>query len=335
MKKILNIIIVIAILGSLLPLTYADDVMNSSNDVEIDAETQQQIEIMNNGFGAEIRLLQLENAIIKNINMGNEIISILNEYDMNVTNFELILAEFELVKQELQSADHNSSDAVNVFVDLKHDAVNLSKEFRQTLRALFNTSMLDQIQNQTRNMTNNQDGNLSQHIQYKIRHYNKNQFQKIYQLLGENWSLLIHRYQNGTMTQSQLKQNITESIKQAGKEKQFNFLALLKQEKIRYKIHAQYNGQNSGIGFQQRQENRLKGRLMRAENLSDNPLQTELMNRLRLKINATETPGNDDNQGGQGNGNQGSGDSKNDGSSNGHGGNNGHGGPQNPGGGGQ
>ena len=41
------------LMGSMLPLAFADESGNTSNNVVIDAETQKQVEIMNNGLGAE------------------------------------------------------------------------------------------------------------------------------------------------------------------------------------------------------------------------------------------------------------------------------------------
>jgi len=47
----MNIFIVLILLSSILPLAFADESDNASNNVQIDAETQQQTEIMKNGLG--------------------------------------------------------------------------------------------------------------------------------------------------------------------------------------------------------------------------------------------------------------------------------------------
>ena len=300
-------------MGSMLPLAFADESGDTSNNVVIDAETQKQVEIMNNGLGAEIRLLQLEKAIIKNINIGEEIISLLNEYDVNTTELQVILEELELlILPEVQAADPNASDAVSIFVDLKHDAVNISTDFRDTVRGLLTDSILEQIQQRTRNMTCNQTQALSQTIQNKIRQYNSNQFHNIYQLLGENANREILGYQNGSMTQNQIRQNITMRLNQTEKENQFSLLASLKQQKIRYKLQAQNRVQNTSEGFEQRQENRLQKRLQRIEDLPYNPLYQQLMKRIQNKLNnmgQTGGNGNGPNSGGD-NGDSGSGQEK-------------------------
>lgn len=269
----------------MIPLAFADEPGTTLNEVDIDAETQQQTEIMNNRLGAEIRLLQLEKAIITNINTGEEIITILEESDVDAIDLQTILAEFNLLLQEVQSADPNATDAVSVFVDLKHDAVNLTMEFRETLRELSTDSMLDQIQQRTRNMTRNQTRDLFNSIQNKIRQYNSNQFRNLFQHLGENGDEYIHRYRNGSMTQNQLRQNITMRINQSEVKEQFTLLKSLKTQKIRNQIQTQNRIQNATEEFQQRQENRLQRRLQKIKDFPDTPLNQQLTKRIQNKLN--------------------------------------------------
>jgi hypothetical protein len=289
----------------MIPLTFADESDTYSTEVEIDSKTQQESEIMHDGLGAEIRLLQLEKAIIENINKGNEIISILNETDMNITDLQLVIEEFKLLKSDVQLADPTASDAVSIFVDLKHDAVNLSTDFRETVRGLLNNTLTDQIRQLTRNMTCNQTQVISNSIQNKIRQYNSNQFRKIYQGLGENSSEFIRRYQNGSMTQNQVKRNITSRFNQTERGNRFIFFSSLKQQKIKNKIESQNQIQNASEGFQQRQENRFMKRLQEIEDFPDNPLYNQLMKRLQNKI---DDIGGNGNNGSSGNGSNNGGD---------------------------
>lgn len=309
----MNVLIVLILLSSTIPLAFADDSGNTSNNVEIDIETQQQTEIMKNRLGAEIRLLQLEKAIIKNIDTGEEIILLLNGSDVDTTELQVILEIFEvLILPEVRNADPNASDAVSIFVDLKHDAMNLSKEFRDSVRRSLTDSMLNQIQQRTRNMTCNQTQDLSQAIQNKIRQYNSNQFRNIYQLLGENAHAELRGYQNGSLTQNQVRMNVTMRLNQTEKDKQFSFLTSIKQQKIRSRIQLQHRIQNASEGFQERQENRLQKRLQRIEDLSDNPLYQQMMKRIQNKLNDTNDAGSDGNGSNNGgdNGDGGSGQDK-------------------------
>lgn len=299
MKKIMNVLTVFILLSAMIPLAFADEPITTSNEVDINAETRQQTEIMNNQLGSEIRLLQLEKAIIKNIKTGEEIVTLLENSDVDPIDLQVILAEFDFLLEEVQMADPNASDAVSVFIDLKHDAVNITKDFRETIRGLLNTTLKDRIQQQTRNMTCNQTQNLSNSIQNKIRQYNSNQFRNI---LGVNGSECINHYQNGSMTQKQLRQNITMRINKSEKGNQFIFLSSLKQQQIKNKIQSQNQVQNASEGFQQRQENRFKNRLQRMKDFPNNPLYNQLMKRMQNKINAVDDEGNGTNGSGSNNG---------------------------------
>ena len=252
----------------MIPLGLADETDNNSSDVVIDQETQQQVEIMNNGLGSEIRLLQLEKAILKNMNIGENILSFLNESDLNITDLQLILAEYALLLQEVQSSDPNTTDIVEIFVDLKHDAINLSKEFRNRLTLLVNNSHLEQIQQHTQNITCNTTLTLNETIRNRIRQYNSNQFCYLYRLLGENCSEFANQYQNDYLTMNMIKQNLTEVISQMNKVSQFNLITTIKQKKIQVKIQAEFEVQNASDGFEQRQLNRLQNRLQNVGNQS-------------------------------------------------------------------
>lgn len=340
----MNILVALILIGSILPIAYADNTNNNPKNEYIDKETQQQTEIMNtNTMGAEIRLLQLEKAIIKNIEKGEQILTIINDSEYNITDLQVILAEFYLLQEEVQTADPNATDAVSTFVDLKLDAVNLTKEFREILQATVNNSTIGQLQQRIGNMTSNQTTNVTNTIQSKIRQYNAHQFRYLYQLLGENRSDWISKYQNGSLTTNQVKQNLTKRIQQNKTTHQYQILTALKQKKIQQKIQTQNSIQNASDGFQQRQENRLKKRLQQSENLTDNPLYQQLCKRIQQKLDKLDNnnnPGNNnDNGNGQnddGSGNDNPGDSEPGQDDPGNGGENGHndnGNNQGPGGG--
>jgi len=297
----MNILIGLILLGTLLPLTIADEPGNTSDTVEIDTETQQQIQIMNSNNGAAIRLLQLEKAIIKNIDKGEEIITFLQESNVNDTDLQLILAEFELLLQEVQSADPNASDGVTVFIDLKHDALNLSKEFRERARELMDKSALEQIRNRVQNMSGNKTLDLSNRIRNHIRQFNSQRFCEFYSLLDKNCSNQVEHYRTGSLSKDDVIDNITMNIKQLKKTSQFNILTSLKQTKIQSKYNAENQAQNATEGFQQRQMNRLQKRLHNAENFSEFPFKQELMNRLQNKFNVSSESGYHGDQGGNGN----------------------------------
>jgi len=307
MKKMLNVLIVFMLMASVTPLAFADEAGNSTDELEIDTETQKQAEIMNTSVGAEIRLLQLEKAITKNIIKGEEVVSILKILEYNTTEIEAILAEFEFLKEELQSADPNATDAVQIFVDLKHDAVNLTKDFREILKKLLDNDAIEQLRNRIGEMVCEQVQNLTKNIQSKIKQFNRNQLHKMYQIIGENGDSFLNKYQNGTLTMEQVKQNISKTVNQMTKEKRYDIFYQLKQNKIQSQIKARICVENATENFQERKQNRLTNRIQKSENMSNDPIHEEMEERIRNRLNDSNDPGSDGSGNNADNGNPGNG----------------------------
>jgi len=308
MRKIWNIIIVLMLMVSIAPLAFADEAEDLTDEVKINDETQKQVEIMNVSLGSEIRLLQLEKSITKNIIKGEEVVSILKDLGYNTTYLEVILAEFEFLKGEVIDADPNSTDAVQIFVDLKHDAVNLTKDFRDALVELLDEDTIEQLRGRIREMICEQVQNLSSKIQNKIKQYNRNQLHKLYQIMGENGNSFLNKYQNGNLTMEQVKQQVGKMVNQMTKEKRYEIFSQLKQNNIQKKIQAKVCVQNATAGFQTREESRLKNRLQKSENMPNDPINEEMQERIRNRLKGndnagTDGSGNNADNGGPGNGN--------------------------------
>lgn len=292
MKKIWNVLIVLMLMTSIAPLVFADETEDSAGYVEIDAETQKQVQVMNNWVGAEIRLLQLEESIIINLFKGEKIVYNLTDLGFDTIELQAILLELEFVKDEVIAADPNATDAVQIFVDLKYDAVNLTKEFRYTLREILNDNAIEQLREKVGEMVCEQAQNLSKNIQNRIRQFNINQFHRVYQIAGENDGSLFNQYQNGTLTMNQVKQQIQKMVNQMIKGERYNLFYQLKQEKIKNQIKAKNCIQNASEGFQTRQEIRLQKRLQKSESMPYNPVNEETSQRIRNRIYNIDTSGN-------------------------------------------
>ena len=298
MKKILNIVIVLVLVASLMPLALADEAEDTQEEIEADAETQEELEIMGDQTGAYIRLLQLEKAITKNIIKGEEVISVLKEAEYNTTELEAILAELEFLKEEVQSADPNSTDAVQIFVDLKSDAVELTKEFREALNELLDEQTIESLRERIREMVCEQVQNLSTKIQNQIRQFNINQLHRIYGVFGETNNSLLSEYQNGSLTKDQVKQQISKIVNNVTKERKYQIFSELKEYKIRNRIQSRVCIENATENFQERKEERITNRIHNSQNVDDDQVRAEMEQRMRNRLNNM----NPDGSGGNGNG---------------------------------
>jgi hypothetical protein len=286
MKKIWNVLIVLLLMGAVFPLALADDADDSSEEELIDEETQEEVGIMGNSYGASIRLLQLEKSITRNIAKGELIISYLeSNTSVNTTLLEAFLSELKLLKDEVSSADPNASDAVEVFVDLKLDAINISKEFRDTLHSLVDNTTREAIEEQIKNMYNESVvESIGQEIRSRIRLYNGVQLKKMAGYFGKYNSSLIEQYKNGSCNMSQVKQKIAERVCNMSIEDRQGVYSKIKQLRLQKKVQVQNCIANVTQGLHERRIQRLQSRLNNVQGLSNGAVEQALKNRLSEKI---------------------------------------------------
>ncbi|UCD13275.1 MAG: hypothetical protein JSW60_06875 [Thermoplasmatales archaeon] len=282
MKKIANILVVLMLMVSLASLALADDEAGENHNGEfeggtqdgenetsdtneteepggnetdgpdgLDNETEEEIGIMNNSLGAEIRLLQLEKAIVKNLLKGERAVEVLKAMGFNTSNLELILAEMRLLLEEVQDADPGSNDSVRVFVDLKIDAKNLTKQFRETVKELLDNEKIKELKERVREIVGDELQNYSKKIRNRIKQFNRNQLHRLYGIIGETNNSLIDEYGNSNVSLDQVKSQICKMVNQMTKEKKYQIFSEVKEDNIRKKIKAQASAdemQNNGKG---------------------------------------------------------------------------------------
>ncbi|MCK5261170.1 MAG: hypothetical protein KAJ44_03240 [Thermoplasmatales archaeon] len=288
MKKITNIMVVLMLMVSIASLALADEeagenhngefeggTQNGENETSdnnetenpdtneteeqdegnLDNETEEEIEIMNNSLGAEIRLLQLEKAILKNLIKGERAIEVLKAMEFNTSDLESILAEMRLLLEEINGTDPGSNDSVRVFVELKIEARNLTKQFRETVKELLDDEKIKELKERIREMVGDELQNYSKKIRNRIRQFNRNQLHRLYGIIGESNNSMIDEYENGNISLEQIKSQICKMVNQMTKEKKYQIFSEVKEDNIRKKIKAQAsvddmhnNGKGKGKG---------------------------------------------------------------------------------------
>lgn len=298
MKMKIGMLVVCMTLVISTTIAYAE-----SEDVDIDVHTCGEIRIFNNQYGSEVRFLQLEKSVTNNIYNGELIVENLSELGYETIDLEVILAEMDLLLGEIQAVDVNSSEAVYLFVELKQDAINLSKEFRETLHALVDAETIAALQEMINNNVCEKAQGLQSSIQNRIRLYNGQQLKEMFGLLGKADSQDPQKYQNGTLSLMQVKQNLALGASELTNGKKFNFLVELKSENIRLQIRSQVNIQNVTNNYSYRECNRLQNRLNNSENIGNETLRLQLQQRLRSRINQIDNGQSGNGDGGNGSGN--------------------------------
>jgi hypothetical protein len=232
-----------------------DSVNETEHDGSFNNETEHEIEIMNTTVGAEIRLLQLEKAIITNILKGIMTVQVLKGLEVNTTQLETILADLKDVLKNVSAADPAANNSVQIFITLKNESRTLTKEFRETIRTLLDNETIKVIREQLRNMTSDELQNCSLKLRHWIRHFNRNQLYRLYGIIGETNTTLLNEYLNGTITLDQVKLQLHKIMNQMTKEKWNMIFSEIKEENIKKKIQAhesfnnmQHHGKGNGHG---------------------------------------------------------------------------------------
>ncbi len=309
MKKMMSIIMVLMLIVSITSLALADEAEeesedeneyeNTSNSDEnetsdpIDSETEEEVEIMNYSLGAEIRLLQLEKAITRNLLKGEMTVDVLEELGCNITDFIAILEELEILLEQVNDTDPQSNDSVEVFVGLKIDAKNLTKQFRDTVKDLLSDDKYQEVREQIRENLTGELENYSKTIRVRIKQFNKNQMYRLSGIIGNENNSCVNQYMNGTMNLSQLKLQVNKMVNNRTKEKKQEIFSEMKKEKIQNKAsitsHLEQVKQNFSQGTQERLQERLD---MANEKGNEN-----LAEKIQEKIQNIPGPGGQGNSG--------------------------------------
>jgi len=204
---------------------------------DIDSETEKEIFVMNNSLGAEIRLLQLQKALLKNILKGNMTIEVLKVLGFNTTALEDILDQMKEVLEEVKAANTSSNESVQIFVELKNQSKNLTTQFRETIRELLDDVTLQELKEMIKENFSEQLQDLDKNIRNKIRHFNRNQLYRLYGLIGKVNDSFIEDYLNGNVSLNLTKIQLCKIINQLTKEKRYLLFSEIKEDNIKGKIH--------------------------------------------------------------------------------------------------
>ena len=124
-------------MASMMSLVAAQE--EADDDIEIDEETETEIEVMDTTEGSKARLLQLQISITKSLQNGYLIVNTLNDVygeEVNTSDLENILYEFEAVLEDVQNTDPSDENAVQNFIEYKQDAIELVHSWRENATSI-------------------------------------------------------------------------------------------------------------------------------------------------------------------------------------------------------
>jgi hypothetical protein len=256
MKKMLIAMLAVIIIA--LPLVLAEDTQVMDN------ETESQIGLMDSAHGAAIRLLELEKSVTKNIMLGNWIVDALRNSSKNTTDLESILMELEVLNAEIKSADPASANATAIFVDLKSDALDLTKEFRDTVHGMLAPGEIALLRPKLNMTLNLKD--LNDKIKENTKEYNTEKLRAVFSILNITDASIIDKFTNGNATRADVLKVIQDNLKSMTPQERNAALQAIKEAGVKKNIFIKAAVQKAKLNNMERKETRLTNRLEKVKN---------------------------------------------------------------------
>ncbi|MBI3051614.1 hypothetical protein HYY74_04090 [Candidatus Woesearchaeota archaeon] len=264
-----------------------------AEEADISAETQAEASAAASVHGAQVRLLQLEKSIAKNIIKGKAVVeaAVKANASANTTGLEATLAEMEALKEqvsderkELASGSFNSTAAVKAFVELKHDAIDLSKEFRADAKALVreqDTGKVREAANRERNTTEIKA--LNEQIRAEIRAYNAARLEEILKVIGAGNDTLVAKVKSGETNAGAVKAFVAASIMLLDSEDRKEAVAEIREEASKRSVLGKAVSAQVRARFEEEREERQKERI---EHIEDEEIREIVRERSGAKAEA-------------------------------------------------
>jgi hypothetical protein len=245
------------LLLSFFPVAVAEEDIEETDDM-LAQETLAEASGMYHGTGAEVRLLQLEKAITRNIILGNKIIAYLQGNNTNTTDLEAIVTEFEALKLEVQDLDPSSENATEDFVNIKQESIELSKEFRDTLRALIGKDNGPLLEGEIQQVDWSEIEEYNAEIKSKIHEQNAQIVGKLFESLGIENDELLEKVRNGEATFAEVRDVVAAAVKDMTPEERKEAWTELKEDGVRKMIAVRAKIEKARLNINERKATRLE-----------------------------------------------------------------------------
>ncbi len=227
-KKIGLIMIALLIIG-LIPSVFAE------TEEFIDAKTAQEIRAFNNTNGAEVRLMQLEKSITRNILTGEKVIDYLktNNPEFDTTNAENLLDELKALLEKVKAYEIEGKDKnilVADFVAMKKQAITITQEFKTETTLTIPVEERIRIRNEATQFDGNELAQIRERIRNKINEHNAEQIQSMLQKMNKNNNELAQQIRDGNITKTQIKAQVGKIYNQLNQQEKINAWTMVKEQ---------------------------------------------------------------------------------------------------------
>jgi hypothetical protein len=238
------------------------------DDDTIENETIDEVDAFHTTLGAEIRLLQLESTITRNIAWGEEIVAAIKEKNSSadVSELESILAELAVLKNETSSITPAADEeAAQKFVDIKEEAIQLTQEFRKTVHSMLKISDVEGLRKRLHELKLNETKAKVERIHEMQREFNAQKVNEIFSAIGLTNPQLIEELSSGEADMKDIKSYLKNATSNMSAEEKKQAFFALKEQVSKRNIFLRAVADKVQYKRFDRLQDRLEDRLQKAE----------------------------------------------------------------------
>lgn len=265
-KQIFGISLLLLLVLSIFPAVMAEEELTEET---IAQDTMAEVSTMDQKIGAELRLLQLEKAITRNILGGNEVIAQVEEDGKDASELEALITELEALKLELQDLNPEDEGAVEAFVNIKQEAIEISKEFREIARGLLEQGDRLAIASKIKEMDKTELQQYNEQIRNKIRAQNAEIVRKTFNSLGIENDELLTKVENGEATHEEVRNVIRNAVQAMTPEEKRAAWTTLKESGVRKDVAVRAKIEKARLNINERKAARLDWLTRASEKIQD------------------------------------------------------------------
>ena len=218
----------------------AEDGLEEAENVT--PEDVEQAAAMDTPTGAEIRLMQLERSINRNVETGRIALDrIAEEYsEEELSGLEELLEELESLSEEVStmSTEGESSEIAKEFVAIKAEARELTKQFREASRELVTEQAREEIRDRAREVSESEEAQqLQQQIRERINEHNSERVREITERMGVNGTGLAEAVRNGEISVGEAVSEVARGFSGLGEEQRNESMARANEIRAQREVH--------------------------------------------------------------------------------------------------
>jgi len=234
-------------------------------------ESGSDVRAFDSSWGARVRLLQLDAALERNILDGNAIVDAIRQGNSSVDTSELesILAEMLALDEQVKATVPQSGDeGAQAFVDLKSDAINLTKSFRKEARSLLKEAEIEGLRGQIKEINSERLRQLKDEINATRHEYNADALENALGEAGLSNPGLVDAVRSGEAKWKDVMDYLKGALGNMSREDRKEVIQTLREQDAKKGVFVRAVADKMELKAAERQQERLQERLELADSVN-------------------------------------------------------------------